>query len=65
MLARLLIAAGLVLLGAGLVLLMGVPLGRLPGDFWVRRGAVAFYFPLTTSLVVSVALTLLLTLLRR
>jgi hypothetical protein len=63
--ARLLIAAGLVLVGAGVVLLLGVPLGRLPGDFWVRRGSLAFYVPLTTSLVVSVVLTVLLTLLRR
>ena len=34
-------------------------LGRLPGDFVVRRGPVTFYFPLATSLVVSVVLSLL------
>ena len=62
---RLLIVAGLVLLGIGIVLQTGFPLGRLPGDFWVRRGSVGFYVPLTTSLVVSLVLALLLTLLRR
>jgi len=33
-------------------------LGRLPGDFHVQRGGSSFYFPLTTSLVVSVIVTL-------
>ena len=63
--ARLLIVAGVVLICGGLLLLLGVPLGRLPGDFEVRRGSVTFYFPLATSLLVSLALTLLFTLLRR
>jgi predicted MFS family arabinose efflux permease len=62
---RLLIIGGLVMVAVGLALVSGVPLGRLPGDFWFRRGAITFYIPLTTSLVVSIALTLLLTLLRR
>jgi hypothetical protein len=43
----------------------GVPLGRLPGDFVIRRGNATFYFPLATSILVSLALTLLLALLRR
>ena len=43
----------------------GLPLGRLPGDIIVRRGNFSFYFPLTTSVVVSVVLTLLLSWLRR
>ena len=49
----------------GLVIMLGVPLGRLPGDFYVRRGSVSFYFPLTTSIVLSVLLTLVLALFRR
>ena len=37
-----------------------MPFGRLPGDFAVRRGNFSFYFPLATSIVVSILLTLLL-----
>ena len=43
----------------------GVPLGRLPGDFTVRRGAFTFYFPLASSILVSVLLTLADVLFRR
>jgi hypothetical protein len=63
--AKLLVIAGLVLAGLGLLMMAGFPLGRLPGDFTVRRGSFTFYFPLATSILVSVALTLLLYLLRR
>ena len=63
--AKLLIMAGVILVGLGLVLLMGFPLGRLPGDFVVRRGSFTFYFPLATSILVSLLLTLLFTVLRR
>jgi hypothetical protein len=45
--------------------MLGVPFGRLPGDIVVRRGAFTFYFPLATSVVISVLLTFLLMLLRR
>ena len=40
-------------------------LGRLPGDIAIQRGNWSFHFPLTTSLLVSVLLTLILTLLSR
>ena len=63
--AKLLILAGLVLVGLGLVLMTGFPLGRLPGDFVVRRGSFTFYFPLGTSILASLLLTLLFTFLRR
>jgi Protein of unknown function (DUF2905) len=64
-LGRLLLVFGgvLVLVGALLLLAPRIPwLGRLPGDFVFQRGPVTFYFPLVTSLVVSVVLTLLLNL---
>ncbi len=61
----LLIGAGLILAALGLVMVLGVPLGRLPGDVVVRRGNFTFYLPIVTSLVVSIALTLLLMLFRR
>ena len=62
---RLLIVLGLVIACAGLLMTMGVPIGRLPGDFQVRRGNFSFYFPLATSVIASIVLTLLLYLFRR
>ena len=61
-LGKLLIVFGLLIAGAGvLVVLAGrVPwLGRLPGDISVQRGNWTFYFPLATSILISVVLTLL------
>ena len=65
--SRILIVAGAILVIAGLAwpLLIRLGLGRLPGDIMVERGNFRFYFPLVTSLVVSVFLTLLFWLFRR
>jgi hypothetical protein len=63
--AKLLIVIGVAIAAAGAVMWLGVPLGRLPGDIIVRRGAFSFSFPLTTCVLVSVVLTVLLALLRR
>ena len=57
---RFLIAIGLVIAAAGLLMKLGFPIGRLPGDFSFRRGNFSFYFPLATSIVASIILTLLL-----
>lgn len=62
---RTLVVIGLVVAGAGLLIMLGLPLGRLPGDFAVRRGSVSFYFPLASSVVVSGLLTLLFAFFRR
>jgi hypothetical protein len=62
---RVLIILGLVLVGVGLLVTLGVPIGRLPGDFTIRRGNVSFYFPLATSILASILLTLLMMFLRR
>ncbi|MCM3880853.1 MAG: DUF2905 domain-containing protein [Vicinamibacterales bacterium] len=62
---KFLVAAGVVMVAIGLAVMAGVPLGRLPGDFMVRRGPVTFYFPLVTSIILSVVLTLLMMFLRR
>ena len=62
---RLLIVLGLVIALAGLLITLGVPLGRLPGDFQVRRGNFSFYFPLATSVIASIVLTLLMWMFRR
>ena len=55
---RTLIIIGLLIAGAGLLITLGLPIGRLPGDFTLRRGNFTFYFPLATSIVVSILLTL-------
>jgi uncharacterized protein HemY len=60
-----LLIVGLVIAAIGAVTMLGLPLGRLPGDIAVRRGNFSFYFPLTTSIVVSIVLTLLLAWFRR
>ena len=64
---RLLIVLGGVLLLAGVALTFfgRTGLGRLPGDFVYRRGNFSFYFPLMTSILLSIALSVLLWLLRR
>ncbi len=63
----LIVGLSLALLG-GLVWLVGrtgLPLGRLPGDIRIEREGFSFYFPLATSILISVGLTLLLNLLVR
>jgi hypothetical protein len=62
---KVLVVVGLVITGIGLLIMLGVPVGRLPGDVTVKRGNFTFYFPLATSIVASILLTLLLSLLRR
>ena len=56
---------GLGIAALGLLVMAGVPFGRLPGDFAVRRGNFSFYFPLATSIILSIILTLLLAFFRR
>ena len=62
---KLLVVVGLVIVGVGLLVMLGAPVGRLPGDITFKRGSFTFYFPLATSIVASILLTLLLSLLRR
>ena len=71
-LGRMLVVLGVVLIVVGGLLWLGgaaggkIPfLGRLPGDIHVQRGNWSFYFPLTTSILVSIVLTLLLAYLSR
>jgi hypothetical protein len=62
---RSLIVLGLLIAGVGLLITLGVPIGRLPGDFTIRRGNFTFYFPLATSIVASIVLTLIMMLFSR
>ena len=60
-----LVLVGLGIAALGVAVMLGVPIGRLPGDFYVRRGSFSFYFPLATSIVLSLILTLVLAFFRR
>ena len=60
---KLLIVLGVVVIAVGLLFMLSdkIPwLGRLPGDIVVRRKNFTFYFPLATSILISVVLTFLL-----
>lgn len=66
---RILVALGvaLVVIGGIVMLLgrMGVPLGRLPGDFLYRGKNTTFYFPLASSILISIVLSIVLFLIGR
>ncbi len=63
-LGKILIAFGVLLLVAGVVVILlgraNLPLGRLPGDIVYRGKNSTFYFPLATSILVSVLLSIVL-----
>lgn len=67
-LGRPLIVMGLVLLAAGVIISFAprIPwLGRLPGDIYIRKENFSFYFPLATSILVSLIISFLLWLFKR
>ena len=62
---RTLVVVGLIVAAIGALMMLGLPLGRLPGDITISRGRGTFYFPIVTCLVVSVVLSLISALWRR
>ena len=68
-LARYVILAGILLIISGAILYglakLNVPLGRLPGDIRIEGSNSSFYFPLTTSILVSIVLSVLINLIGR
>jgi hypothetical protein len=65
---RTLIILGIVIIALGLLFTFGgkIPwLGHLPGDIHLQRGRFSFYFPITTSIVISILISLVLYLFRR
>jgi len=65
-LGRMLIAAGLVLIVAGLLVTYSpFKLGRLPGDIYIQGKNSTFYFPIVTCILLSVLLSLVMWLLRK
>ena len=67
-LGKLLILFGVLIVVIGFLLLVGEKItwvGRLPGDIVIKREKFTFYFPLATSVLISIILTLLFTLFRK
>ncbi|UCH11893.1 MAG: DUF2905 domain-containing protein [Candidatus Omnitrophota bacterium] len=68
MLGKYLVIFGILLIALGIFLQFfdKIPfLGKLPGDIYIKRGNFNFYFPLTTCLLISAAITIVLYLLTR
>lgn len=59
---KILILLGIIFLIAGFIFTIGekIGLGRLFGDIYFRKGNFSFYFPITTSIIISIILTILL-----
>jgi hypothetical protein len=67
-LGKMLILLGVFIILVGVLLLVGekIPwIGKLPGDILIKKEKFTFYFPITTSLLISIILTLLITLFRK
>lgn len=64
---KILIYIGIITIIIGLAFMLGgkLGLGRLPGDFMIKRENFTFYFPLATSIIISIILTIILSLLFR
>ena len=66
-LQRWLVIIGCVLIITGLLLpwLLKAGVGRLPGDFYLKKGSITFYFPIMTCLVLSIIINVIIWLLYR
>ena len=66
-LAKTLITLGIGIAVFGVFLYFGgkLGIGRLPGDIYIRRGNLTFYFPIVTCIIASIVLTLVFSLFRR
>lgn len=65
---RMLLFTGAIMLVLGGLMLAGgklFGLGRLPGDIFIERGNFSFYFPIMTSIILSILLTVILYIIRR
>lgn len=66
-LAKLFISLGILFLIIGFILYkeIRIPLGRLPGDIYIKRENFVFYFPIVSSIIISIILTIIFSLLWR
>jgi hypothetical protein len=65
---KMLIILGIILIIAGICFLFGdkIPfIGKLPGDILIKKERFSFYFPITTSIIISIILTILFSLFRK
>lgn len=65
---KILIIAGVILIIAGLAFMIAdkIPfLGKLPGDIYIKKERFSFYFPITTSIIISIILTILFSIFRK
>ncbi len=67
-LGKMLIVVGVILVVVGLAFVFAdkIPyLGRLPGDIYIKKERFNFYFPITTSIIISIILTLIFAIFRK
>ncbi|WFA09855.1 DUF2905 domain-containing protein [Tissierella sp. Yu-01] len=66
-LGKLIITIGLILIIIGLFITLGgkFGIGKLPGDIYIDKGNFKFYFPITTSIIISIVLSLILKFFRK
>jgi len=65
---KMFIILGILLIMAGIAFILGdkIPfIGKLPGDIMIKKERFSFYFPITTSIIISIILTILFSLFRR
>jgi hypothetical protein len=62
---RLLLLVGLAIAGVGVLMMLGLPIGRLPGDISVKRDNFSLYIPIATSIILSIILSIIVALFRR
>jgi Protein of unknown function (DUF2905) len=65
---KLFVILGILLIIIGLAFMFGdkIPyIGRLPGDIFIKKEKFSFYFPITTSIVISIILTVLFSIFRK
>ena len=65
---KFLIAVGLLMAVAGIIMILLPKLpfiGRLPGDIVIKRGNFTFYFPVATSIILSIVLTIIFSIFRK
>ncbi|MCR2042520.1 DUF2905 domain-containing protein [Anaerosalibacter massiliensis] len=64
---KILILMGIILLIFGVIIILGgkIGLGKLPGDIFIKRGNFTFFFPIVSSLIISLILTIILNLFKR
>ncbi|HAX62099.1 MAG TPA: DUF2905 domain-containing protein [Elusimicrobia bacterium] len=62
-LGKILIVVGILLILLGIIFIFGIKipyLGKLPGDIFIKKENLAFYFPFTTSIIISILISIIL-----